>query len=85
MAEDPLETAKSATGGLLGALGLSPRALLAVALLAVAVWGYFQSQGMPLSTSETAVVVLALALLVVGAEALFGLIRRRAPARDKPK
>jgi H+/gluconate symporter-like permease len=85
MAGDPLEVVKSATGGLLGAFGLSPKALLAVTLLAVVVWGYFQNRGMPLTTSETAVVVLALALLVVGARAVFGLFRRRESAPDKPQ
>ena len=85
MAEDPLETAKSATGGLLDALGLPPKALLAVTLLAVVVWWYFQNQGMPLTTSETAVVVLALALLMVGARAVFALVRRHASSPDKPQ
>jgi hypothetical protein len=84
MAKDQPETVKPAMAGLLGALGLSPRALLAVALLAILVWWYFQSQGMPLDTSETAVVVLALALLIVGARAVLGLLRRRAPARNEP-
>jgi hypothetical protein len=87
MAEDRPETEKSAVGGLLGALGLSPKALLAVALLAVAVWWYWQSQGqdMQLSNSETVVIVLALALIVVGVRAVFGLLRRRASTSDKPE
>ncbi|MGO9420817.1 hypothetical protein [Roseiarcus sp.] len=87
MAEDPPETEKSAMGGLLGALGLSPKALLAVTLLAVAVWWYWRSQGpdMQLSNSETAVIVLALALVFVGVRAVFGLLRRRASTSDKPQ
>ena len=85
MAEDRPEAAKSATGGLLGAVNLPPKALLAVAVLAVAVWWYFQSHDMPLDNWETAVVVLALALLFAAARAVFGLFRRRAPAADKPQ
>ena len=74
----------SASAGLLGAFGLSRGALLAVALLAVAVWWYFQSADQPLNTWETAVVVLALALLVTGARTVFGLLCRRAPTSGKP-
>ena len=85
MAKDAPGSAKSTWGGLLDAVGLPPGALLAVALLAVGVWWYFQNQGMPLTTPETAVVVLALALLVAAARAAIGLLRRRDGAQDKPK
>ena len=46
MADDPPETFKPASGGLFGALGLSPKALLLVTLLALLVWWYFLNQGM---------------------------------------
>ena len=84
MSEERPETGESASAGLLGAFGLSRGALLAVALIAVAVWWYFQSADQPLNTWETAVVVLALALLVTGARTVFGLLRRRAPTSGKP-
>lgn len=84
-ADDPPETSKPAPGGLLGALGLSPKALLLVALLALLVWLYFQNQGMALTASETATVVLALALAVAAARAVWGLLQRfLAPASGKP-
>jgi len=60
-----------AAAGLLGAFGLSRKALLAVALLAVVVWWYHQSVHQTLNTWETAVVVLALALVVAGAQTVF--------------
>jgi hypothetical protein len=87
MAEKPPATPKSGSepGGLLGALGISPKTLLLVALLALLVWWYFRNQGMELNTTETAVVVLGLALAAVAARAAWGLLRRcRSPAVGKP-
>jgi hypothetical protein len=65
--------------GLLGAFGLSRKVLLAVALLAVVAWWYHQVVHQTLNTWETAVVVLALALVVAGAQTVFRVLRRRAP------
>ena len=81
MAENPPERSSSATrgGGLLGALGLSPKALLLVALLALLAWWYFQNHDMQLDTDETAVVVLGLALAVAAGRVVRGLVRRRRP------
>ena len=66
MAENSPEKPKEAPpGGLwLGALGLSPSLLLVVALLALLVWWFYDANGMPLTLPETAVVVLAIALVV---------------------
>jgi hypothetical protein len=88
MAETPPEMSKpgSGTGDLLGALGLSPKALLLVTLLALLVWWYFQNQGMALTTTETAVVVLGLAIAVAVGRAAWGLLQRlRRPAPGKPR
>jgi hypothetical protein len=52
----------------LRAFGLSRKVLLAVALLAVVAWWYHQVVHQTLNTWETAVVVLALALVVAGAQ-----------------
>ena len=84
MAENPPKTSKpgSGPGGLLGALGLSPKALLLVTLLALLVWWYYQSQDSALTTTETAVVVLGLALAVAASRAACSLLQRlrtRAP------
>jgi ammonia channel protein AmtB len=86
MAKNPNETlaSNSVPGGLLGALGLSPRLLLLVALLTLMVWWYFQNQGMALTPTETAVVVLVLAVAAAAGRAALSLVRRlRAPARGK--
>ena len=86
MAEHLPETSKPGAGprGLLGALGLSPKAVLLVSLLALLVWWYFQNHGMALTTTETAVVVLSLALAVCACRAIWGVLQRvRMPAPGK--
>jgi hypothetical protein len=87
MAENPRKTSKpgSGPGGLLGALGLSPKALLLVTLLALLVWWYYQNLDMTLTTTETAVVVLGLALAVAAGRAAWSLLQRlRTRAPGKP-
>ena len=65
---------------------MSRKTLLLVALLALLVWWYFRNHGMELTTTETAVVVLGLALAVVAGRAAWGLLRRhRSPAVGKPR
>jgi hypothetical protein len=85
MAEDLPEASKPGAGlGVFGALGLSPKACLVVGLLALLVWWYFQNQGMALTSAETAVVVLGLALALVVGRTVWGRIRRlRAPTPGK--
>jgi hypothetical protein len=86
MAKNPNGTleSNSGLGGLLGALSLSPRLLLLIALLALLVWWYFQNQGMTLTPTETAVVVLILAVAAAAGRAALSLVRRlRAPERGK--
>jgi hypothetical protein len=87
MAQNPEGMSKpgSGPGGLLGALGLPPKLLLLVALLALLVWWYFQTEGMTLTPTETAVVVLILAVVAAAGRATLNMVRRlRAPARGKP-
>jgi hypothetical protein len=77
MADDmPPKISKHDPGWLLRALGLSPRALLLVALLTLAVWWYFYNEGMALNTMDTAVVVLALALVAAACRAVGNTLRR---------
>jgi hypothetical protein len=59
--------------------------LLAVALLAVVAWWYHQVVHQTLNTWETAVVVLALALVVAGAQTVFRVLRRSSNPGGHPK
>jgi len=88
MAKDEPAVAKPVGTGLLGALGLSARTLLLVAVIALLVVWYFQSQGMPLSVPEAAVVVFLLALVAAATRKLWAVLRkpqaRASRAQDGP-
>ena len=68
---------RAGIGGVLGALALPARALFGVALLTLLVWWYFDVSGGPLTSAETAVVALFLAVITAVCRAAWRSLRRR--------
>ncbi len=64
-------------------LGLSPTTLLVVAGLTFIVWWYYRAAGDTLETSETAVVVVGLAILTALCQALWRLCCRLIARRSE--